>query len=164
MRHVDHPHHAEGDREADGGEQQHRTEAHALEETAKQPPARDRIVDGVERFGGRRAHGGSALAAPCLGGDAGHQRADLRIDETGEAVQRRDSRPGVLRQRQLPARQRAAQALRGVVVGLGRERRFEQRQRLGCRGPEYRVRRGDAPGRVGVAQRERPQRRPQHLA
>ena len=48
MRHVDHPHHAEGDGETNGGEQQHRSLRQAEQQIVAEVVQVDEVVDGVE--------------------------------------------------------------------------------------------------------------------
>ena len=46
VRHVDDAHHAEGDGEADGGQQQHRAEREAVPEVLRHVPGGEAVVDG----------------------------------------------------------------------------------------------------------------------
>ena len=52
MSHVDHAHDAEGDREADRGKQQDRSEAEPLENAANGAKEDQPILNGRQRFGG----------------------------------------------------------------------------------------------------------------
>ena len=49
MRHVDDAHHAEGDGQADGGEQQHGSGGNPIPAVLRQPPQQQRAVDGGDR-------------------------------------------------------------------------------------------------------------------
>ena len=49
MRHVDHAHHAEGDGEAERGQQQHRAEREALEQRLRHAADRKLLLDGGDR-------------------------------------------------------------------------------------------------------------------
>ena len=51
VRHVDDAHHAEGDGEADGGEQQHRAERQAVPEVLRHVPGGEPVVDGGDGLG-----------------------------------------------------------------------------------------------------------------
>ncbi len=60
MRHVDDAHHAEGDGEADGREQQHRTERQAVPEVLNGAHKCEIALDGLDRGGSGGAHSAGA--------------------------------------------------------------------------------------------------------
>ena len=93
MRHVDDAHHAEGDGEADGGQQQHRAEAEALEQrSSARPRSCEPLLD--------RGDGAAASAALELRVGVGRQAEQRRL----QLVQRlRRRRAGERRRRVPPA-------------------------------------------------------------
>ena len=72
VRHVDHAHHAEGDGQPGGGEQQHRAEREAVIDALRQAPELLRAVDGGNGGGGRTATGGGSLPS-----EASSERASM---------------------------------------------------------------------------------------
>ena len=87
MRHVDHPHHAEGDGQADRGEQQHRPKADPLVEAHAQLDQGKIVLNAVNRRLGSRPHLGHRLDEAAIGVLAqqlAEQRSDIGRDGVGQ--------------------------------------------------------------------------------
>ena len=156
MRHIDDAHHAEGDGEADRGEQQHRGRRHAEDQVlddAEPDQARfDRSL-GAERGGlDRRIVSLRAnlidealrvlIAARLQRGDRFNPVGARRL-----RVENDDRRLGLL------------QRLGGGGIGLARQLRLEDRQRVCVMGLEHLLGGGGAFGGIGTGERQRAHRR-----
>ena len=88
MRHVDDAHHAEGDGEADRGEQQDAAEADPLEEVLQQADEEELPLARGERGVRRLAQ---LLVGVGGAGELAEQAAHLRVGRAGEALHRGDA-------------------------------------------------------------------------
>ena len=86
MRHVDDAHHAEGDGEADGGEQQHRAEREAEPDVLRLRPHRLHALDGGDAF--RRGLGDLGLVD---GAERHERREGVAAAVGGDGLDRRDA-------------------------------------------------------------------------
>ena len=82
MGHVDHAHHAEGDGQADGGQQQDRAQAEAKEYVLDETVELDAALNGFNRLGGSAAQLGVFVVL----GDAAQRVAGFLLKRTAEGV------------------------------------------------------------------------------
>ncbi|MCY1362423.1 hypothetical protein D9M69_491380 [compost metagenome] len=125
MGHVDHPEQAEGDRQAERGEQQDRAEAHAAERLAEQVAEQQAALDlGQAGFGGG-AHRGVAFRA--VGQQRFQARARQRVAGLAEQAHGVEADRRV-RIDQLQVGQGQGQGVAHAVVRFAGDPRIEQRQ------------------------------------
>ena len=74
MRHIDNAHQAEGNRQAQRGEQQYAAQAQAIEGMARQLQARQATLNIIKRFDSGQAHGAIRLAVTAVGFLLNHDR------------------------------------------------------------------------------------------
>ena len=82
MGHVDHAHHAEGDGQADGGQQQDRAQAEAKEYVLDETVELDAALNGFNRLGGSAAQLGVFVVL----GDAAQGVAGFLLKRTAEGI------------------------------------------------------------------------------
>ena len=126
MRHVDDAHHAEGDGEADGGEQQHRAERNAVPDVLRRVPQRAAgarslrcaasAASATSRASLARARGESSASASRSPRAASVSMAATCLGSGGVGSSGRGRGAGL------------ASAALAPRVGLGGERRVEQRR------------------------------------
>jgi hypothetical protein len=147
VRHVDHAHQAEGDREAEGGDEQDAAETDAAEERAEEVDERAVVLDRAQRF----ARGGSdrdisgvlRLLDRALDGVGGGER--VQFLERGE----RGDFDLVLFVLQLDERDGLAQDRLHLCIGFDAEPGGEGGKFFDVLGEADRLDGGDAFGRIG---------------
>ena len=142
MRHVDHAHHAEGDGEADGGEQQHRAEREAEPDVLRLGPHRLRPLDAgdarpwpprrsrARRRALERRQRRQRVAAAAAGDDRRSRRRGRRRSASVREHRRRRS-ASVERASHARRRSRAARAAseRLELLGVGAAEGLRPRRR-----------------------------------
>jgi len=127
MRHVDDPHHAEGDGEADRGEQQHAAEADALEEVEAEADIELPALERGERGCGGVAHFGVGAGAAASGPGASRPSGSFEPARPAIAAMRCLRRAGIEADAEEARLHHTAQ----LRILLGGERLLERLGRLG---------------------------------
>ena len=160
MRHVDHPHHPEGDGEADRGEQQHRAERQPEPDVLQLAPhrLRSRSISATAAVAASAISGSSEA---CSGVSADSASLPPRPATTPTAATRSASvGVGVQQRRRLRLLERLPDA--GIL--FRRQRRLDRLELLGVGGAERLVRGRQPPRRIGGHERQRRDRRPDRPA
>jgi hypothetical protein len=152
MGHVDDAHDAEGDGEADGGQQQHRTEGQAIPDVLPGFPQGKPALDRLRAGESGRAYG---IVGPFRHGlqqlEGIPVATGLNDDDGGQLVFR-----GCIAAQQ-GGRPRLTHERLHAVVGLHRERPIESGDRVGIAALEHGIGRFPSDIAVGAHQRERTQ-------